>query len=170
MALVSTVETHDRYRHTYLPEANAVGEAGQSLRNSSENDLRKFLADSIYWKNSYLRQAAYSKLCDLLMLKTNWDSYGAPSPSRRAFDNALLVLKSMRSSDLEALSIVPSAEGGIGLCFRREERYADIEALNDGSILGVRYLGMETPVLIDVDGTANSISVALEEIRNHIGI
>src|SRR5271169_237821 len=167
MALIAEREKRRDYRFAYLPESNAVGHAGQSLRSDSESDLRDFLFGSVFWRRAYLLQRTYSKLHDLSMLKSNWDSYGAPSPNRDAFNNAVRILKSMKPADLEVLSVVPSAEGGIGLCFRKQDRYADIEALNDGMILGVRYVGMETPVLINVDGSDDSISAGLEEIRNH---
>jgi len=169
MAFVAARETRRDYRFTHLPESNAVGHAGQSLRSGSESDLRDFLFGSVFWRRTYLLQRTYMKLLDLSMLRSNWDSYGAPSPNLDAFNNALRILKSMEPADLEVLSVVPSAEGGIGLCFRKQDRYADIEALNDGTILGVRYVGMEAPVLINVDGSDYSISAGMAEIRNHIG-
>jgi len=168
MALVAALETQSQYKLTHLPESNAVGQAGRSLRSEGESDLKGYLIGSIFWQRTCLLQKTYSKLEDLLQLKSNWDSYGAPPPNRDAFNNALRILKFISPPDLEALSVVPSGEGGIGLCFRRDDRYADIEALNDGTILGVRYVGMETPVLISVDGSDDSISAGLQEIRNHI--
>jgi hypothetical protein len=168
MALVASLEMQRSNRFTYLPESNAVGKAGRSLRSSSEVDLNNFMMGSVFWRRTYLFQRTYSKLFDLSTLKSNWDSYGAPSPNHNAFDNALRILKFMKASDLEAVNIVPSAEGGLGLCFKRTDRYADIEALNDGTIIGVRYVGTETPVLITVDDSDDSIKVALEQIRHHI--
>lgn len=168
MALVAATQTQRDYRFTHLPESNAIGEAGQTLRISSEKDLSNFLLGSIFWRQTCLLQRTYSKLFDLVNLKSNWDSYGAPSPNSVAFDNALRILKFIKLSDLEVLSVVPSAEGGVALCFKSGERYADVETLNDGSIIGVRYVGMEAPVLIDVEGSDRSIRSALEEVRNHI--
>jgi len=168
MAIVASAEIQRIYEVTYLPESNAVGTAGRSLRSSSEVELNNFVMGSVFWQRTFLLQRTYSRLFDLLTLKSNWDSYGAPSPGCVAFDNALRILRFMRPSDLDSVNIVPSAEGGIGLCFKRAERYADIEALNDGTILGVRYVGMETPLLINVDGSDESIKLGMEEIRNHI--
>jgi hypothetical protein len=168
MAFVVSTEMQRNYKFTYLPESNAVGTAGRSLRSSSEVDLNNFVMGSVFWQRTCLFQKTYSQLYDLSTLKSNWDSYGAPSPNHNAFDNALRILKFMKASDLEAVNIVPSAEGGIGICFKRTDRYADIEALNDGTILGVRYVGMETPVLITEDGSDDSIKAGLEQIRNHI--
>lgn len=169
MPYSSTIETPPDYRLTHFPESNAVGKEGQSLRSKGENELLDFVIGSVFWRRSYLLNRAYSKLHQLQALKSNWDSYGAPAPAPCAVQNATRILKSMKPPDLETLSVVPSAEGGIGLCFRSRDRYADIEALNDGTILGVRYVGMATPTLISVDGSENSIQAGLEEIRKHIG-
>ena len=168
MAIVSTTRTEQNYRLTPLPEGNAVGQAGLSLRTRSESELREFVIGSIYWRRNFSLVKAYSKLYELCSLKNNWDSYGAPSPNENALKNASRILKSMKLSDLELLNVVPSAEGGIGFCFKIHNRYADIEAMNDGTILGVRYVGMEAPILIDVDGSDDSIAQGLEEIRRHI--
>jgi hypothetical protein len=78
------------------------------------------------------------------------------------------ILGLMSPSDLAAVNIVSSAEGGIGFCFASGDRYADIESSNEGEIIGVRYVGMETPVLIQTDGTDGSIQAALQEIRVHM--
>jgi hypothetical protein len=168
MALVAATQTHSNYKFTHLPESNAVGEAGRRLRSISESDLSDLVIGSIFWRRACLLQRTYSRIFEIATLKSNWGSYGAPSPNRDAFSNALRILKLVNPADLDALTVVPSAEGGIALCFKAGDRYADIEALNDGSILGVRYVGMDTPVLISMDGSDYSIGTALEEIRNHI--
>lgn len=168
MAIVAATRTEQDYRLTPLPERNAVGQEGQSLRTRSESELRDFVIGSIYWRRNFFLLKAYSKLSKLCSLQNNWDSYGAPSPNENAFQNAGRILKWMKPSDLELLNVVPSAEGGIGFCFKVHNRYADIEAMNDGTILGVRYVGMEAPILIELDGSDESIKQGLEEIRQHI--
>ena len=155
--------------YPFLHESNAVGQAGRDLRNESEKYLGDLAKASVFWRRTIFLAVARQKIYELAGLKSNWDSYGAPSPDTEAVENAVRILELMHPSDLEIASIVPSAEGGIGFCFKRQDRYADIETSNDGAILGVRYVGMETPVLISVDGSDNSIKTALEQIRNHIG-
>jgi hypothetical protein len=155
--------------YPFLPESNAVGQTGRDLRNQSETDLANLAKASVFWRRILFLGVARQKIYELASLKSNWDSYGAPSPDIDAIENAVRILELMQPLDLETVSIVPSAEGGIGFCFKRKDRYADIETSNGGAILGVRYVGMETPFLIDVDGSDNSIKTALEQIRNHIG-
>jgi hypothetical protein len=123
---------------------------------------------TVFWAATVLVRKAQSRLFELKGMGSNWDSYGAPSPNETAFRNAVRILKLMQPFDLEMTNIVPSAEGGIGFCFTKGERYADIESSNEGEILGVRYVGMAAPILIQTDGTDVSIKAALEEVRGHI--
>jgi hypothetical protein len=155
--------------YPFLSESNAVGQAGRELREQREGNLGNLAKASVFWRRILFQGIARQKIYELAGLKSNWDSYGAPSPDTVAIENAVRILELMQPDDLDVVSIVPSAEGGIGFCFKRKDRYADIETSNGGAILGVRYVGMETPVLIDVDGSDNSIKTALDQIRNHIG-
>jgi hypothetical protein len=89
-------------------------------------------------------------------------------PNERAIANASRVLE---LSDVQALMrarILPSAEGGIGIHFTNGDRYADLECLNDGDILGVRYIGNQAPTLVQADATESSILSALQEIKAHV--
>lgn len=154
----------------FLPLArnNAVGKAGNELGDEEARELENAVRGSVVWAAIILRHNVQFKLLELAGLKSNWDSYGAPAPNNAALQNAVRILQMMQPFDLVLAKIVPSAEGGIGFCFASGENYADIESTNDGEILGVRYAGMEAPVLIQIDGTDNSIQAALEEVRNHI--
>lgn len=144
------------------------GTAGRDLRNEGRQRFEAFFKDSVFWQLAILGGRARSKLADLGRLQNNWDSYDAPAPNVIALEAANRVLALMQPSDLLVATIVPSAEGGIGFCFSAVDRYADIECSNDGDFLSVRYVGKETPSLIEIDGTDRSIEAALEEIRNHI--
>jgi hypothetical protein len=150
-------------------EANAVGKAATDLREKNEQDLNQVTQGSVFRQRLLLFNLAQQQITALSYLQVNWDSYGAPTPNDAAIENATRILLQMQPPDLELVRIVPSGEGGVGLCFKARDRYADLETSNDGSILGVRYAGLETPILIPVDGSEDSIKAALEQIRNHIG-
>src|SRR5712691_1879049 len=105
-----------------FPESNAVGPAARELRSKSKKELEDVAEGSVFWRQVCLFQMAAQRLSELATLKTNWDSYGAPSPNTDALENALRILRFMQPSDVEMLNIVPSAEGGIGLCFKRKDR------------------------------------------------
>jgi hypothetical protein len=144
------------------------GAAGQSFMNEGVQRLQDVLENSIYWKTNGQYWFAISQLSSLLDLQSNWDSYGAPAPNRVAVGTALRILSLMWSLDLPLTSMLPSAEGGVGFCFRSGNRYADIESSNEGEIIGVRYVGMEAPTLIEADSTDDSLKAALVQIKDHI--
>jgi hypothetical protein len=168
MAMVAAVEGRI-VEYLYLPESNAEGETGRTLRSESKRNLGNLAEASIFWRPMFLLNNAHRRISELASLKSNWDSYGAPSPDSIAVKNAVRILKLMQPIDLERVNIVPSAEGGIAFCFKRRDRYADIETSNDGTILGVSYVGMETPLLINVGSSEDSIKAGLEHVRAFIG-
>jgi len=149
-------------------ESNAVGAASQELKTEAAKDLENAVSVSVFWTATVLLAKAQSRLSELAQIGSNWDTYGAPAPNQAALETAVRVLEHMNPFDLMLANIVPSAEGGVGFCFSRGDRYADIESSNDGDIIGVRYIGMQTPVLIETDGTDASIEAALQQVRNHI--
>ena len=161
-------ESEKRPQFMPVAENNAAGEAGRALRSQVMDQLEVTVGSSVFWTAAILFNKAQSELCSLAELKSNWDSYGAPAPTETAIENAARILEHMRPFDLAAVHIVPSAEGGVGFCFARGDRYADIESSNEGDIIGVRYAGMQTPVLIETDGTDASIEAALQQIREYI--
>jgi hypothetical protein len=101
-------------------------------------------------------------------LHHGWDSYDAPPPNETAIRKALHILSLLDWTDLLIARILPSAEGGVGFCFIRGDRYADLECANDGEVFGIRYVGRQTPALIPTDATDASVESALQEIREHI--
>lgn len=111
---------------------------------------------------------AEARIRSLAGMKDDWDGYGAPAPNGTAFVHLHRILDLMEPSDFHSATILPSAEGGLGICFVHGNRYADIECLNDGEIIGVRYVGKEIPRLIDISGTRSSIRAALKQIREHL--
>jgi len=149
-------------------ENNAVGPEWEELRTTVKGALRNSVESSVFWNTAILYVKAQTQLYLLESLRSNWDTYGAPAPNDTAMGNAIRILEHMTPFDLSAAKIIPSAEGGIGFCFVVGDRYADIEASNDGDILGVRYVGKHTPVLIPIGGTVESIEDALAQIRDHI--
>src|ERR1019366_1170763 len=149
-------------------ENNAVGPEWEELRTTVKDALQNSVQSSVFWNVRMLYFKAQTQLCLLESLRSNWDSYGAPAPNETALGNATRILEHMTPFDLSAAKIMPSAEGGIGFCFVVGDRYADIEASNEGDILGVRYVGKHTPALIPIDGTGESIEKALAQIRDHI--
>lgn len=168
MPVAPAVRTSRAFEFSSLAENNAVGQAGTDLLAQVNDELGDAVRNSVFWTATVLLARAQTQLAALAELKSNWDSYGAPVPNQVALENGARLLDHMTPIELSILRIVPSAEGGVGFCFATGNRYADIESSNDGDILGVKYIGTETPVLIETDGSDTSINAALEEVRAHI--
>ena len=84
-------------------------------------------------RNRANRRVLDSMLRRLQGLQDGWDGADAPAPSELAYDIALGVLDTCEELGILITSIVPSAEGGIGLTFRSFHRRASLEIFNDGS-------------------------------------
>jgi hypothetical protein len=145
-----------------------VGDAAQAFMNEGTQSLQVVSENSIYLNANSRYWIAIVQLSSLLNLRCNWDSYGAPAPNQVAVGNALRILSLMWSLGLQLTSVVPSAEGGVGFCFKSGNRYADIESSNEGEIIGVRYVGMEAPILIEANNSNESLTAALVQIKDHM--
>lgn len=81
----------------------------------------------------------------LSQLSNDWDSYGAEAPNGKATYWAGRVILELRDLGLAPDSILPSVEGGVGITFRRNGKYADIECFNTGAILAIKSDGSGQP-------------------------
>ncbi len=150
------------------PDNNAVGSAAHELRRKTEDFFLQKIRESIYQKATARLAALQLRISSLEQLGQNWDSYGAPPPNATAARNISRILKLLSPFEIGAAQILPSAEGGLAICFVRGNRYADIECSNNGDFVGVRYVGRDLPAVIEIQGTEASLQAALEEVRNHI--
>jgi hypothetical protein len=99
-------------------------------------------------------------------LQPDWDSYGAPVPSDAALRLADGALRRAFATKSLPQSIVPSAEGGVALCWDRDERHAYVEFDNDGGAVAVSYRGMDDPQIIEMRGEDTAaIDAQVEAIR-----
>lgn len=142
--------------------------AGDEAITANYADLKDWLASA--GKSEFLRKQAGNnalrhRLRSLGSLRANWDSYGAPPPSEKALANTKRLLEEFLRADRVPSAVVPSAEGGAGLCFIERDRYADVECLNSGEILGAMYRGQENPEIWDV--SIEEIPSAIERVRVH---
>jgi len=68
--------------------------------------------------------------------KGEWKRYSDP-PSDFSLSIAKQILERLSEVAFFPSGITPSAEGGIGIYFEQGRKYADIEVLNSGKLLGV---------------------------------
>jgi hypothetical protein len=123
---------------------------------------------SQFWRSFELFEQAERQLRELANLRVNWDSYGAEVPNERARRAAESLITLLRSMGMPPTRVVPSSEGGVGICFVDEDRYADIECFNSGEILAVSYRGTGEPNVWEVADEDDAIKAAIEQIRAHL--
>lgn len=76
-----------------------------------------------------------NKLNRFSELEDGWDSYNAEPPNRKAIANLKKALFVTRRLELLPSDVCPSVEGGTGIYFAENNKYADIEFFNSGEIL-----------------------------------
>lgn len=84
------------------------------------------------------------QLAMLRFMKPEWDINRTPVPNDVAISAAESALGVLRSLNALPTDILPSADGGIGICFIQNGHYAHIEFENSGEIWALMY-GPETP-------------------------
>jgi len=68
-------------------------------------------------------------------LHFNWGDLGAEPPNLEARTNAKSFLVCMYTSGLKPDLVTASADSGVGICFKRNGVYADVECFNSGEII-----------------------------------
>lgn len=89
-------------------------------------------------------------------------------PSLKALYFARLVIEQLQKDELAPAKIVESVEGGVAFCFVAGDKYADIECLNTGEILGVTTNRRDRPSVWEVQQDQGEIARATERIREFI--
>lgn len=74
----------------------------------------------------------------LSTLDAGRNSYAADPPNASALYWARKILDILSNSGVAPAKIVPSAEGGVGICFIAKNKYADVECLNSGEIVAIK--------------------------------
>ena len=112
-------------------------------------------------------EAHFSKLKALATDHTLWAAPQQP-PSDIALALARFVLQDLQSGDMQPNRVVASAEGGAAVCFINGNKYADIECLDSGTILGVISNKHDRPIVWEIEPYPRDIARAIERIREFI--
>jgi hypothetical protein len=112
---------------------------------TTERELIKSREGSEYVRKAIAQVETDKILEQLASLPVNWDSYGSEQPSAASLAAASDIARAFVDFGLIPDAIAPSAEGGVAICFVRNEKYADIECFNSGEILAVRYSSHDDP-------------------------
>lgn len=104
--------------------------------------LKELLATSN--QSRYVKfEQEFSRLRDeltaLSFLEAGWDGYLAPAPGQVAIELAMTALETLRSMNVQPGAILPSADGGVGICFPEGQYYAHLEFDNGGEAWALMY-------------------------------
>jgi hypothetical protein len=108
-------------------------------------------------------EQAFNSLRDqitaLSFLENGWDGYSGPPPSPVAIELAIAALETLRRLNVQPTAILPSADGGAGICFTEGQYYAHLEFDNTGGAWALMYGPDGSPESWQLE-TPNAASVA----------
>jgi len=81
--------------------------------------------------------AVESRLANITAIDLDWGAEGAEPPNAISYENARRILEVADVLDIEPSYVTASAEGGIGIVFKKDRLYSDIECFNSGEIWAV---------------------------------
>ena len=169
MTLAYTIE-HAEYRHTFADVATMS--YGGSVNSASGQPFPTVRGLPTYHGRSVATlntaDALLARVDELTRLPQNWDTYGACAPSAEAAGRAKRATELADGLGITPTAIVPSAESGIGVVFRRGTRYADLEIFNSGEILAVTSDGGGAPRVWEVRPSEAAVVEALKAIRDYL--
>ena len=98
-------------------------------------DLFPALSASAFWTRERLFLQLSETARKAKAFKIGWDGYDAPVPNDAAVDATINVLSRVQSSSqLNPYSVLPSADGGVGVSFRGADgKRVVVELFNDGT-------------------------------------
>lgn len=106
----------------------------------------------------------FAKLQSLPKDRSLWPT-GSAAPATHTQARAWLMLRDLESQEFPPTRVVASAEGGVAICFIRGDKYADVEFLNTGEILGVVSNRRDRPVVWELEQTSRNFTRAIARIR-----
>jgi hypothetical protein len=106
----------------------------------------------------------FAKLDKIEVTPSLWVD-GAEHPDALALAWARYVLQRLQEDDLPPTRVVASAEGGIAICFVKGDKYADIECLNNGEMLGVTTNRRHRPSAWQIEPDGGAIARAVARVR-----
>jgi len=108
------------------------------------------------------------QLAEMTAVNINWSDDGSESPNDLAKSSARHVLEIANVLATEPTYVTASAEGGVGICYKRNGIYADIECFNSGEIWAMISDPSSEPKAWKVENTPTKIGAAVIDINNHL--
>jgi hypothetical protein len=125
--------SHDTFRSVVHATSSGAVVTWESKKEQEDNT--DYSSTKSLFGNEERENVLIDQVESLKQIKNNWDTHGAEAPNQTILWNSRIILEMLFHLDLFPNDIVPSAEGGVGIVFKKDERYADIELFNDGDII-----------------------------------
>jgi len=93
---------------------------------------------------------------------------GAEAPTANAQAFASVLLNELQANRIVPTRVVASAEGGVAICFVNGDKYADVEFLNSGEILGVVSNRRDKPIVWAIDPSSRELAGAAHRISKFL--
>ena len=110
------------------------------------------------------------KILQLSTVEDDFNTYGSVRPSVDAIITTItFILPSLKALDLRPCHVAPSAENGVGICWLKDKKYADIEIFNSGEIIGgwFKYHSYHDAAIMEIKSLAD-LEKFLEIINNFL--
>jgi hypothetical protein len=163
------IEAPESFRQDAAAKKLSVG-AIREYYGAILQGIDRSIQESSFWRKEERFAVLVEQLGSMHLLAEDWDSYGAPAPSRQSIGSAKLAVEKFRLSQLLPSIVTPSAEGGVSIYFSRGSQKAFIEFLNEGDVMVARYGKDDEPnVKVLRNGLQDLNDQAIQEIRDHLG-
>jgi len=160
---------HPQYEIRYRPSYEEVANDDISrYYRKTEAEMIGSREGSDYVRTTIAQLEGRRKLKQLSELRANWDSFGSEGPTAEAIRIAGDFINHLIAVGLIPDAILPSAEGGVAVCFVREGKNADVECLNSGEVLAVRYSRNERPHAWAVEQSPAGTEATVQILSAHL--
>jgi len=95
---------------------------------------------------------------------------GVEGPTDVVYKGALEALQQLQEDEVAPSRVVASAEGGIAICFVLGDKYADLEFLNTGEVLGVTTSRHDRPVVWEIGEGSDKFARASARISRFLNV
>lgn len=108
------------------------------------------------------------ELLELESIERDWNGLGSEPPAPNAIAGAIRVLWALKATwMIRPERVAPSAEGGVGIAFRRGQKFASIESLNSGEIIVLISDGTGSPRAWEIDTSGENLHMTAQTLREH---
>ena len=155
----------------YRPSYQEIGDPSVSIRyRTTDEEVIRSREISSYLRG-VLAQSQFGRTLDgFSSLEGGWNTFGSEVPAQIAVAAADHAIRCLIGANLIPDAIMPSAEGGVAICFVRGGKYADIECLNTGEILAVKSTQGERPHAWALDATSIDSGAAAQQISAYLSV